>query len=139
MTLLELMIVIVIMGVLLAVAYPSYLDALRKGRRAEGISAITAIQQAQERYRANNASYGALAALSGVSGSSPNGMYTLTVSNNNAANYTVTATGTGSQASDTACKVMGVQAQGGTLRYGSGSAAIDWTVAEADAGKCWAK
>ena len=138
-TLIEIMLVIVIMGILLAVAYPSYLSALRKGRRAEGISALTAIQQAQERYRANNANYGALAALTGVSANTPNGLYTLAVSNITATTYTVTATAAGSQAHDTACKLIGVQAVGGSLRYGSGSAAIDWDPNDPDAGKCWAK
>lgn len=144
-TLVELMLVVVILGVLLAVAFPSYLDSVRKGRRAEGIAGLTAIQQAQERFRANNATYGNLsvpadaATLPNASNTTANGRYTLAVTGNTASGYTVTATAVGGQAADTVCAVMGVRATGGNLRYGSGSAAIDWAPADPDAGKCWAK
>lgn len=144
-TLVELMIVVVIMGVLLAVAYPSYLDSVRKGRRAEGIAALTTVQQAQERFRANNRTYGNLNApadadtLLNVKATSANDRYNLAVTGNSETGYTVTATAAGAQAADTACGVMGVRAAGGNLRYGSGAAAIDWAAADADAGKCWAK
>lgn len=146
MTLIELMIAVVIMGVLLAVAFPSYLDSVRKGRRAEGIAALTSVQHAQERFRANNRDYGNLvlgdekvlpnaSALS----NSANGRYALAVSGNTATGYTATATAAGTQAEDTACVVMGVRATGGNLRYGSATSSIDWTATEPDAGRCWAK
>ena len=60
-TLIELMIVVAIVGILAAIAYPSYTDSVRKGRRAEAIVDLTAIQLAQERWRANNATYGFIA------------------------------------------------------------------------------
>lgn len=144
-TLIELMLVVVILGVLLAVAFPSYLDSVRKGRRAEGIAGLTTVQQAQERFRANSPTYGNLnvpadaATLPNVSATTANGRYTLAVTGNTAASYTVTATAVGAQASDTACAVMGVRATGGNLRYGSGAAAIDWAANDPDAGRCWAK
>jgi type IV pilus assembly protein PilE len=147
MTLIELMIAVVIMGVLLAVAFPSYLDSVRKGRRAEGIAALTALQQAQERFRANSPSYGNLnspadaATLPTATAlkKSSNERYTLAVSFITAAGYTVEATAAGAQANDTGCVKIGVQAAGGNLRYGSGSDSINWTAADPDAGRCWAK
>lgn len=147
MTLIELMIAVVIMGVLLAVAFPSYLDSVRKGRRAEGIAALTAVQHAQERFRANSPAYGNLNAVADAATLpnastlkiSANGRYGVAVSNLTAANYTATATAAGAQADDTACVVMGVRATGGNLRYGSGTSSIDWTATEPDAGRCWAK
>ncbi len=147
MTLIELMITVVIMGVLLAVAFPSYMDSVRKGRRAEGIAALTALQQAQERYRANSPVYGNLdtpadaATLPNAASfaTSANQRYTLAVSGNAASGYTLTATAAGAQASDTACRVMGVRVAGGNLRYGSATTSIDWGAVEADAGRCWAK
>ena len=144
-TLIELMLVIVILGVLLAVAFPSYLDSVRKGRRAEGIAGLTTVQQAQERFRANNRIYGNLNVpanadtLPNMGASTANGRYTLAVTGNTEAGYTVTATAVGAQASDTACAVMGVRATGGNLRYGSGAAVIDWAANDPDAGRCWAK
>ncbi len=147
MTLIELMIAVVIMGILLAVAFPSYLDSVRKGRRAEGIAALTALQHAQERFRANSAVYGNLNAVAnaetlpnrGALARSSNERYALAVTDNTAIGYTAIATAAGAQADDTACKMMGVRAAGGNLRYGSGTGSIDFEAAEPDAGRCWAK
>jgi type IV pilus assembly protein PilE len=52
-TLIELMIVVVVIAVLAAIALPSFLNSVRKSRRAEAVSATAQIQQAQERFRAN--------------------------------------------------------------------------------------
>jgi len=49
-TLIELMIVVAIVAILAAVAYPSYLDSVRKGKRAEGRTALIETLQQQERY-----------------------------------------------------------------------------------------
>lgn len=56
-SLIELMVVVVIVGVLSAVAYPSYLDYVRKGKRAEGKSAVLSAAQALERYMTANNVY----------------------------------------------------------------------------------
>ena len=53
----ELMIVVAIVGILAALAYPSYTDSVRKGRRAEAITALYQLQLAEEKWRANNTSY----------------------------------------------------------------------------------
>ena len=58
-TLIEIMIVAVVLALLAAVALPSFLDSLRKSRRAEAFTALSAVQQAQERWRSNNAAYAA--------------------------------------------------------------------------------
>lgn len=49
-TLIELMIVVAIVSILSAIAYPSYRQFVLKGRRAEGRAALVGILQAQERY-----------------------------------------------------------------------------------------
>jgi type IV pilus assembly protein PilE len=49
-TLIEVMIVVAIVGILAAVAYPSYTDSVLKGRRAEGRAALAELLQQQERY-----------------------------------------------------------------------------------------
>jgi len=49
-TLTELMIVVVIVGILAAMAYPGYINQLRKGRRADAQTALYDLGQAMERY-----------------------------------------------------------------------------------------
>lgn len=56
-TLIELMIVVAIVGILAAIAYPSYIDSVRKGRRAEGRAAIANLLQQQERFFTQNNRY----------------------------------------------------------------------------------
>lgn len=56
-TLIELMVVLVIAGIIAAIAYPAYTSQLQRGRRADAVAALTAVMQAQERYRGNVTTY----------------------------------------------------------------------------------
>ena len=56
-TLIELMIVVAVVGILGAVAYPSYLDSVLKGRRAQARTAIAELMQQQERYMTQQNTY----------------------------------------------------------------------------------
>lgn len=56
-TLIELMIVVAIVAILAAVAYPSYQDSVLKTRRAEGQALLLSIVQAQERHFSQFARY----------------------------------------------------------------------------------
>jgi type IV pilus assembly protein PilE len=145
-TLIELMIVVAVIGVLAAVALPSFLDSIRKGRRADAVAALTQVQQAQERWRANRGSYADNAAMStappdglGVDATTVNGYYTLELSDVSAAGYTVTATAKSGtlQASDSACQKLVLRLAGGNIFYSSvdGSGNADST----DAKRCWAR
>ncbi len=62
-TLIELMIVVLIVGILGAIAYPNYSDYVLKSRRSDGMDALTSAMQKQEMFYANNAAYGTLAEI----------------------------------------------------------------------------
>lgn len=65
-TLIEVMIVVAIMGILAAVAYPSYQEQVRKGRRADGQAVLMEAAQFMERYYTENMRYDRDLAGSGV-------------------------------------------------------------------------
>jgi type IV pilus assembly protein PilE len=108
-TLIEVMIVVVVIALLVAVAYPSYQEHVRKGNRAEGKAALLKAAQIQERFFSDRgryvdivdlrAAFGANAGQPIYSGEDPNnvgGKYTITVvlgAGNTS--YTVTATPNG--------------------------------------------
>lgn len=56
-TLIEVMIVVVIIGVLAAVAYPSYKESVARARRAEARAVLIAAQQWMERFYTENFRY----------------------------------------------------------------------------------
>lgn len=56
-TLIELMIVVAIVGILAAIAYPSYQEHVRKSRRVDAKSAVLDLAARQERYFSVNNKY----------------------------------------------------------------------------------
>ena len=82
-TLIEVMIVVVIIGVLTIIAFPSYQEHMKKGKRAEGQAAVLQAAQALERYMTTNNTYTTdlvAAGYKAYSGSDPStSSYTLTV------------------------------------------------------------
>lgn len=104
-TLIELMIVVVVIGILAAIAIPAYSDYVQRSRRADAKSSILAVQLEQEKWRANNVAYTADLTDLGFSSAdnvdSIDGFYTVDIANGaSTANYTVTAVPTGPQATD---------------------------------------
>ncbi len=77
-SLIEVMIVVAIISILGAIAYPSYVDYIRKGRRTDGMNALTAAMQKQEVYKANNAVYGTLVQAN-IPATSTEGYYTIAI------------------------------------------------------------
>ncbi len=56
-TLIELMIVLAVLAILSAVAYPSYVETVLKGRRSEARAALAELMQQQERHMTQAGSY----------------------------------------------------------------------------------
>ena len=77
-TLIELMIVVAIIGILAAVAYPSYQDHIRKGNRSAAQAFMMDVAQRQQSYLLNNRSYATtLAALGAVMPEDVSSFYTV--------------------------------------------------------------
>jgi type IV pilus assembly protein PilE len=93
-TLIELMITIVIIGILAAIAMPSYRDYVTRGKLTEAYSQLADMRVKMEQYFQDNRTYvGACAA--GTTAPLPSGMryFTYACSNLSATTFTVTATG----------------------------------------------
>ena len=143
-TLIELMITVVVIAILASVAFPSFMDSIRKGRRSEAFTALSAIQQAQERWRANRSSYAsdltsAAPTGLGLASTTPSGYYSITLDNVGDTGFEVVATamsGT-TQANDGACAKLAVQLNGGNIRYASATGGGTLTYAASD--KCWGR
>jgi type IV pilus assembly protein PilE len=115
-TLIELMVTVAIVGILAAIAIPSYNEQVRKGRRTEAKSELGKLQMAQERWRADRTRYGTLTEAGGSS-PLPSGYYSIAISTpsgncgsgasaSNANSFSITATAAGAQLSDSKCATM---------------------------------
>lgn len=97
-SLLELMTVLVIVGVLAAIGWPSYQDYVRRGNRAAAQTFMMTIANRQEQYLLTNRSYAATtAALSLTAPPETNGRYTFSINLPTPTSYTITATAVGNQ------------------------------------------
>jgi type IV pilus assembly protein PilE len=104
-TLIELMITVAIVGVLAAIAYPSYQIYILKSRRADAMAALSQAQTSIERCYAANFSYQIPNVCPAPPSTSPKGYYTITAVSTGTT-YTLTATVAGSQIADKTCSQM---------------------------------
>lgn len=95
-TIIELMIVLVIVAILLALAYPSYINYVRKAKRGEAQQLLLNWSINQEIWRSNNTAYNDTDALK-----PSHDLYDFDVTAD-ATTYTLTATAKGDQANDKA-------------------------------------
>lgn len=108
-TMLELLITLLIIGILAMIIYPGYLTWRLKANRSDAMSTLAADQTILERCFAQTFTYnGACAALPALPQASPQGFYSINITNRTATTYTLTATATGTQTRDTMCNSMSV-------------------------------
>ena len=123
-TLIELMVAIAIIGILAAIAFPSYQDSIRKSKRAEGKAALLDLQNRLERYFIDKNTYASACIGSGCAAgtkilenaNTEHSYYTLSIPAQAQNSYTVKAapTFTDTQCGDLTLTNTGVKAETGT-------------------------
>ncbi|WP_304641682.1 type IV pilin protein [Pseudomonas sp.] len=120
-TLIEVMIVVVVIGILASIAYPSYREYVLRGNRAEGQAFLSEAAARQERYYAQYSSYVTTNSDRGklqINEAKYSRLYDLAVSSvNGDGGYTLTVT---QKFSDTDCGNLTLNARGVRGRSGSG-------------------
>lgn len=108
----ELLTALAIVAILATVTVPSFSGFVAKSRRSDAMSALLQVQLAEERWRVDHISYADdLAALGQASSGSPDGYYSLRVSQANAAGFVILAEPVGVQQSDS-CGTFAIDSGG---------------------------
>ncbi|MDH4125349.1 MAG: type IV pilin protein [Gammaproteobacteria bacterium] len=126
-TLMELMIVVVILGILTAVAYPNYREFAARAKRTEAKALLLEIANNQERFYLNANSYGTLAQLNYPADPmvTDSGSYSVTVVANDASNFTAVATNLLGGSEAARCTTFTIDGRGN--KTSTGSIANCWT------------
>lgn len=124
-TLIELMIVILVLGILTTIAVPTYRSYLLRSNRTEATVALLKLRTAQEKFFLQNNRYATTAEVAtappaglGIPATTQNGFYTLTIAipdptaGAGLMSYQATATATGKQTQDSKCLTMKINDQG---------------------------
>ena len=109
-TLIELMITVAIIGILAAIAYPSYQTYVLQSRRADAIAGLLNLQQQVEKWRVNNTTYPSDSNVTLPASD----FYTFTVQDPapTATTYTLKATAKSTQTADTGCTPLTLDENG---------------------------
>lgn len=113
-TIIELLLVVSIIGILAAVAYPSYNDFMLQGNRSEGQRELLRLANLQEQLYVDTRAYTADMTDLGMNADpfiTENGLYSIdaTVAGDT---FVLTATAKSTQVKDTACKVLTINEVG---------------------------
>jgi len=115
-TLIELMIVVAVITLLAAIAFPAYTEQVRSSRRAQAQAHMTEMQQCMERFNTANATYTGGTARCEIADTTLYN-YTLTVASRSA--FTIAAAPLAGQTSDS-CGSLGLN-QAGQKTHSSGT------------------
>lgn len=101
-TLIELMITVVVIGILAAIAYPSYTEYVKRGHRSAAQTYMLDLAQREQQYFLDTRSYTNSVTDLVATPASVSNHYTVTITLNDGLppGYTITAVPTGSQISD---------------------------------------
>lgn len=128
-TLIEMMIALVVVGLLSALAYPTYQQQVAKGRRADAKQSLLELSQRMERFYTERGTY--VGAALGNTGLYPNvssgGHYDLSISAQTLDGFTVKATPRGVQVSDACASFLYNQVGDQTVSNDASLSAV----------KCW--
>lgn len=124
-TLVEVCVVMAVIGIVSAMAWPSHLAQLQRARRLDGMAALTRLQFAQERHRAQSGRYSAELAVVGAARSGE-GLYDLSVRDATGESVTLAARARddGLQRGDVECRELTLQLNQGLADQGP-------------SGRCW--
>jgi len=126
-TLIELMIVVILLGILAAFAFPQYRDYVIRSNRAVAKSMLLQVADRQEQFFTDRKTFaddmtdlgypGATTftvdrAVRSAAGASGGSIYRITLSNATATTYTLTATPLNGQTDDTECATMALNQAG---------------------------
>lgn len=106
-TLIELMIVIAIVGIISAIAYPSYQDSVRKARRGDAEAGLVEAANNMERFYTENNTYIGATWPANITSD----FYDLTISAQSISAFTLQAAPTGAQLSDS-CGTLTISSTG---------------------------
>lgn len=134
-TLIELMVVVAIVGIITAIAYPSYMESVMKSRRGAAKSCLSEYAHFMERFYTSNLAYDkdtsnvaiTIPTLACTTEGKLNQFYTLTVDNITRNTFTAKATPIGTQlVSDTTCGMLSLTHDGQRKVSVTGNEAACW-------------
>jgi len=126
-SLIELLIVVAVLGVIFAVAYPSYYSYVLKTHRTDGKSALVNLANDMEKYYFTHNEYPATIATLRQNSTSDDGHYELAVDAATARGFELSAKPVGQQSKDKHCGTFTLDSDGiKGIRNGAGSAERCW-------------
>lgn len=134
-TLTELLISLAVMGILAALAIPSYQQQQRETRRSEARAALQQLQLEQASHRSAHVQYAAsLSELGHATSTSASGLYQLAITAADTEGYTLEAKPLGAQARDSACAPLRLAWRDPALEVRSSGTSPD-----SDPARCWTR
>ncbi len=111
------MVTVVVIGIILAIAYPAYTDFVERSRRSEATEALQNLSTLQEQYYNDNKAYTGNLGDLGMPATTANGYYQLGIDpaatiDGTLQSYILRADARGPQASDTDCATIRLNSGG---------------------------